>query len=128
MLTSGVVRHGSVADDGRRMDRALTVRRWRAVAETTFLDLLAREAAEVEFERPLLEARADGCPAETLLELERAKATALRVRELLERRRRREAELTALFDTVGDLATLRELDAVLEAIVRRARQLLDADV
>jgi DNA-binding PucR family transcriptional regulator len=110
------------------MDSALTVSGWRAVAETAFLDLLAREAAPVEFERPLLEARADGCPAETLAELEQAKATALRVRALLERRRRREAELTALFDTVGDLATLRDLDAVLEAIVRRARQLLDADL
>jgi DNA-binding PucR family transcriptional regulator len=110
------------------MDRALTVQGWRAVTETAFLDLLAREAAQVEFERPLLEARADGCPPETLAELERAKATALRVRALLERRRRREAELTALFDTVADLATLRDLDAVLEAIVRRARKLLDADL
>ncbi|MFD0891475.1 GAF domain-containing protein, partial [Streptosporangium algeriense] len=46
---------------------------------------------------------------------------------LLRRRARREAELSALFDTAGDLAGLRDLDAVLEAIVRRARQLLGAD-
>jgi GAF domain-containing protein len=93
-----------------------------------FLDLLLREAAAVEFERPLLEARAEGSPPEALAELDRLKAFALQVRARLERRRRREAELTALVDTVGDLATLRDLDAVLAAIVRRARELLDADV
>ncbi|MEV6596717.1 helix-turn-helix domain-containing protein [Actinoplanes sp. NPDC051346] len=93
-----------------------------------FLELLLREAAPIEFERPLLAARADGAPPETLAELERLKTAALRVRALLERRRRREAELSALVDTVGDLATLRDLDAVLAAIVRRARELLDADL
>jgi DNA-binding PucR family transcriptional regulator len=103
-------------------------RRDSALSATAFLDLLAREAAAVEFERPVLEARADGYPPEVLAELDRAKTVALRVRALLEHRRRREAELTALVDTVGDLATLRELDAVLEAIVRRARKLLDADI
>jgi GAF domain-containing protein len=101
------------------MDRTLTA---------AFLDLLLREAAAVEFERPLLEARAQGSPPEKLAELDEVKALALQVRALLERRRRREAELSALVDTVGDLATLRDLDAVLVAIVRRARELLDADV
>jgi GAF domain-containing protein len=95
---------------------------------STFLELLLREAAAVEFERPLLEARAQGRPAAELAELDQLKGLALQVRALLERRRRREAELSALVDTVGDLATLREIDAVLEAIVRRARELLDADV
>jgi GAF domain-containing protein len=93
-----------------------------------FLELLLREAAPVEFERPLLEARAEGGPRGDLADLDELKALALQVRALLERRRRREAELSALVDTVGDLATLREIDAVLEAIVRRARELLDADV
>ncbi|MFD9961670.1 helix-turn-helix domain-containing protein [Amycolatopsis sp. NPDC058986] len=46
----------------------------------------------------------------------------------LERRRRREAELAALFRTAGDLAALRDLDQVLQAIVHRARALLQADV
>ena len=41
--------------------------------------------------------------------------------------RRREAELSALFDTAGDLAALRDLDAVLRSIVRRARMLLGTD-
>ena len=93
-----------------------------------FLELLAREAAAVEFDRPALEARAAGAPPEVLDELDRARTVALAVRTLLERRRRREAELSALVETISDLATLHDLDAVLEAIVRRARKLLAADV
>jgi hypothetical protein len=93
-----------------------------------FLELLAREAAAVEFEGPLLRERAAGAGAQTLSELERAKLLALRVRGLLERRLRREVELSSLFDTASDLAGLRDLDAVLEAIVHRARQLLAADI
>lgn len=93
-----------------------------------FLELLAREAAAVEFERPALEARAAGAPAEVVEELDRSRMVALRVRQLLERRRQREAELSALVETIADLATLHDLDAVLEAIVRRARKLLAADV
>jgi DNA-binding PucR family transcriptional regulator len=93
-----------------------------------FLTLLAREAAPVEFERPLLAARQAGAPASDLAALEEVKIAALRVRELLERRRRREEELSALYDTAGDLAGLRDLDAVLRAIVHRARTLLGADV
>lgn len=45
----------------------------------------------------------------------------------LRQHRRRETELTALFDTAGDLAASRDLDAVLQAIVRRARMLLGTD-
>ena len=95
---------------------------------TVFLELLAREASPVEFERPLVEARAAGAPPEELAELEAAKLAALRVRGIMSRHARREAELAALFDTAGDLAGLRDLDAVLEAIVRRARRLLNADI
>ncbi|WP_230878364.1 helix-turn-helix domain-containing protein [Planomonospora sp. ID67723] len=92
-----------------------------------FLELLAREASAVEFEGPVLAARTAGVDAAALAELEEAKLAALKVRALLRRRARREAELSALFDTAGDLAGLRDLDAVLEAIVRRARQLLGTD-
>ncbi|MCW2882883.1 MAG: putative transcriptional regulator, PucR family [Sphaerisporangium sp.] len=95
---------------------------------TVFLDLLAREAPPVEFEAPLVEARAAGAPPEVLAELDRAKLAALRVRALLEHRARRETELSALFETAGDLAGLRDVGAVLEAIVRRARRLLHADI
>ena len=97
-------------------------------AATAYLELLAREAPTIEFEGPVLEARTAGAPPAVVEELERARILALRVRALLDRRRRREAELSALFDTASDLAQLHDLDAVLEAIVRRARKLLDTDV
>ncbi|MFB4318005.1 helix-turn-helix domain-containing protein [Actinomadura sp. 21ATH] len=95
---------------------------------TVFLELLAREASPVEFEGPLVEARAAGASPEALAELESAKLAALRVRTIMRRHARREAELAALFETAGDLAGLRDHDAVLEAIVRRARRLLNADI
>lgn len=53
---------------------------------------------------------------------------ALRIRERLDRFRRREAELVALQETARDLIRLRDVDQALQAIVRRARQLLAADV
>jgi len=93
-----------------------------------YLELLARDAAPVEFEGPVLNARAAGADPETLAELERAKSLALQVRGILETRRRRETELSALFETASDLAALNDVDAVLRAIVRRARQLLQSDV
>ncbi|MEO3872571.1 GAF domain-containing protein [Nonomuraea sp. B12E4] len=92
-----------------------------------FLELLAREASAVEFEGPIIQARAAGADAAAIEALEQAKVEALKVRDLLRRRARREAELSALYDTAGDLAALRDLDAVLEAIVHRARQLLATD-
>jgi GAF domain-containing protein len=93
-----------------------------------FFELLAREAPAVEFEIAVAEARAAWASPAAIAELEQAKTAALRVRALLARRARREVELSALFETAGDLASLRDLDAVLKAIVRRARQLLNADV
>ncbi|GII93173.1 helix-turn-helix domain-containing protein [Sinosporangium siamense] len=97
------------------------------MTEHVFLELLAREAGAVEFEEPLLAARAAGADPGILARLERAKVEALKVRALLRRRARREAELSALYDSAGDLAGLRDLDDVLEAIVRRARRLLSTD-
>lgn len=94
---------------------------------SVYLELLAREASAVEFEGPVLKARAEGASARVIEELEQAKVEALKVRALLRRRARREAELSALYDTASDLAALRDLDAVLEAIVHRARQLLGTD-
>ncbi|GGO08823.1 cyclic diguanylate phosphodiesterase [Microbispora rosea subsp. aerata] len=111
------------------MERALTTQAPRPVdGAYAYLDLLAREASAVEFEGPILQARAAGADSATLEELERAKVAALRVRAVLRRRAKREAELSALFDTASDLAGLRDLDAVLEAIVHRARQLLGTDI
>ncbi|MEC4020831.1 helix-turn-helix domain-containing protein [Streptomyces sp. H27-D2] len=97
-------------------------------SEAPFLALLARGAPAEEYERPVLRARADGAGPEALAALERDKLRALRVRSELEGRRRREAELSALFETAHDLAGLRDLDAVLHAIVQRARSLLGTAV
>lgn len=96
--------------------------------EVPFLELLARGASADAYEQPVLLARAEGRPAERIAALEHAKLLALRVRAELEGRRRREAELSALFETAHDLAGLRDLDAVLQAIVQRARSLLGTDV
>ncbi|HST40908.1 MAG TPA: GAF domain-containing protein [Conexibacter sp.] len=46
----------------------------------------------------------------------------------LEHHRARESELLALYETAHDLTALRDVDRVLQAIVRRARQLLSSDV
>ncbi|GAB2808103.1 helix-turn-helix domain-containing protein [Streptomyces chlorus] len=97
-------------------------------AETPFLELLARDASAEAYEQPVLLARAEGLPTERITALEQARRLALRVRSDLEGRRRREAELSALFETAHDLAGLRDLDAVLQAIVQRARSLLGTDV
>jgi GAF domain-containing protein len=93
-----------------------------------FLVLLDHEAQAADFERPLAAARAAGASAAQLAELEPAKLAALRIRDELEQRRRREAELAALFETASDLAALHDLDSVLRAIVHRARLLLGSDV
>ncbi|MFB7979159.1 helix-turn-helix domain-containing protein [Streptomyces vinaceus] len=92
------------------------------------LELLRRGAPVEQFDRPSADARRAGAgPAEQAL-VEEATRVALDIRRTLDQHRRREAELTALFDTAGDLAALRDLDAVLRAIVHRARMLLGTDV
>ncbi|WP_351224976.1 GAF domain-containing protein [Streptomyces sp. NPDC002133] len=96
--------------------------------QASYLELLARGAAAEVYDRPVLLARASGAGPETLAGLEHAKQLALRVRAELEGRRRREAELSALFETAHDLSGLRDLDAVLRAIVQRARSLLGTEV
>ncbi|MER6959748.1 helix-turn-helix domain-containing protein [Streptomyces sp. NPDC000618] len=97
-------------------------------ADAPFLELLARGAAAEAYDRPVLLARAEGVSGERIAALEHARLLALRVRTELEGRRRREAELSALFETAHDLAGLRDADAVLRAIVQRARSLLGTDV
>ncbi|MFI2414355.1 helix-turn-helix domain-containing protein [Streptomyces sp. NPDC018947] len=115
-------------DPGARAPSPRAADRTPGEAETPFLELLARGASADAYEQPVLLARAEGGPAERIAALERAKLLALRVRSELEGRRRREAELSALFETAHDLAGLRDLDAVLRAIVQRARSLLGTDV
>ncbi|MDQ8702568.1 GAF domain-containing protein [Streptomyces sp. LHD-70] len=97
-------------------------------AEAPFLELLARDADAEAYEQPVRLARAEGASADRIAALDHAKLLALRVRAELEGRRRREAELSALFETAHDLAGLRDLDEVLQAIVHRARSLLGTDI
>jgi GAF domain-containing protein len=85
------------------------------------LDLLAQEASLEAFERERRAARGDA----EALELVNA---ALRVRSTLADLRRREQELTALNETAQDLAGLRDVEPVLRAIVRRARELLGSEL
>jgi hypothetical protein len=85
--------------------------------------------------RQLLDLLADGASGEQLAhvavehaDVEDAVEVALRIRRTLAEHRRREDELTALFDTARDLSKLRDLDEVLQSIVRRARMLLRVDL
>ncbi|HWK63406.1 MAG TPA: GAF domain-containing protein [Rhizobiaceae bacterium] len=57
-----------------------------------------------------------------------AMAIALRLRENFELKRKREVELSALYETARDLSALRDTDQILQAIVRRARQLVGSDI
>ncbi len=54
--------------------------------------------------------------------------TALEVRTQLAQHQQKERGLLALIDTAQDLTALRDADQVLQAIVRRARQLVGSDV
>ncbi|MEV6731094.1 MULTISPECIES: helix-turn-helix domain-containing protein [unclassified Streptomyces] len=92
------------------------------------LGLLRRGAPAEQFDRPAADARTAGAGPDEQALVDEATRVALDIRRTLDQHRRREAELTALFDTAGDLAALRDLDAVLRAIVHRARMLLGTDI
>ena len=94
----------------------------------SFLDLLYGEAPRSSFDRVLADAEAAGAGAEEVAALREQYDVALRIRELLARRQAREAELRALYETASDLTAIRDVDSILTAIVRRARQLLNADM
>jgi GAF domain-containing protein len=87
--------------------------------EKTFLDLLHEDAPRAAYDA-LLERLGPGAAEQH--------ARALRMRERVARHRSREAEASALYETASDLTAMRDLDTVLGAIVRRARQLLHADM
>jgi hypothetical protein len=94
----------------------------------SFLELLYDDAPRAAFDRLVAAAEAKGRPEPELADLRRQYDLALRLRELIARHRAREAELSALYETAGDLTAIRDVDAILAAIVRRARQLLAADM
>jgi len=86
----------------------------RLLAEDAPAEVLTEQAQRLDVEDPQL--------------AEDARSLALRVRGVLEARRRRETELSALVDTARDLASAADPAGVLDAIVRRARLLLGTDV
>lgn len=92
------------------------------------LRLLAGSASAGNFDELLDRPELSTLPENTREQLKEDVQLALRVHHLLQGHQRREAELLALYDTVQDLTAIRELDQVLYAIVRRARQLIGTDI
>ena len=93
-----------------------------------FLDLLYGEAPPEAFDEVVSAAVAAGVEGPDLERLRQHRTIALRIREQAERQRQREAEMTGLYETASDLTAIRDVDAILAAIVRRARSLLHADM
>ncbi len=94
----------------------------------SMLQLLIDDADVGAFDAAVADARAQGASPKALAAVERERAIALQLRETLGRHRRNEAELQLLNDTATDLASLRDLDSILQAIADRARRLLECDL
>ncbi len=93
-----------------------------------FLEMLHAGASRADLDLVVAEAEVSGSSPEQLVALRTQHLLAIRIHEQMERQRSREAELSALNETARDLTAIRDLDAILTAIVRRARQLLHADM
>lgn len=98
------------------------------MGDRSLLQLLLEEAPAEAFEQPVLQALQRGAGDAEIAELRAEVAVALQVRTILGERRRREAELAALYETASDLTSLRDVENVLQALVQRARRLLGTDV
>jgi DNA-binding PucR family transcriptional regulator len=98
------------------------------MGDRSLLQLLLEEAPVEAFDGPVRAALERGASEEEIARLQSETAVALQIRTVLAERRRREAELAALYETVGDLTSLRDVEAVLQALVQRARRLLGTDV
>lgn len=94
----------------------------------SFIDLLDEESTPDAFYKRLRDAERKFTEPAQLDALRKEFAIAMRVRSTMEWYRRRESELSALYETANDLTAIRDVDAVLFAIVHRARQLLSADL
>ncbi|WP_372729071.1 helix-turn-helix domain-containing protein [Nocardioides sp.] len=97
-------------------------------ATGSFVELLYDQAPRAAFEELLAQQERCAATDEARTSLRRQYDVALRLRELIARQRAREAELSALYATASDLTAIRDVDAILLAITRRARQLLNADM
>jgi sugar diacid utilization regulator len=112
------------AEDAQQRGGPLAV----AAAAEDFVELLVSEAPREAFDAVVTSAIQRGLVGQQLEDLRERRAMALRLREQMERQRQREAELSALYETANDLTAIRDVDEILTAIVRRARQLLRADM
>ncbi len=133
-LRAGVrVGHRGLVRDRRRVDGAMRTTVPRGVPHTSRRDLDSATMASRTTREPdgsgdgaalqLLRLLANSGTVAEITELdapETERDLALRIREDFDRRRRREAELSALVETARDLASLSDPKGVLDAIVRRA--------
>ncbi|WP_410667880.1 GAF domain-containing protein [Amycolatopsis sp. cmx-4-68] len=94
----------------------------------SMLQMLLEDADVGAFDAAVARARAAGLSPDRLAELEHERAIALRLRDTLLRHRRNQAELQLLNDTANDLAAMRGLDSILQAIADRARRLVECDL
>ncbi|MEU8460691.1 GAF domain-containing protein [Streptomyces sp. NPDC029003] len=92
------------------------------------LELLAADAPQSRYDALLAEAHGAGAGEAALAELTRAVELARTVRAGADRRKQREAALTALVDTAHDLTSPYDIDGLLRLITRRARRLLGFDM
>lgn len=99
----------------------------QAELAAVLLQLLRAAAPPQAFRALVDDAVRAGTDERQLATLRSAVRLALEVRELLVARERRERELAALYETAGDLSSLRELQPVLQAIVGRAHALIGSD-
>ncbi|WP_439572105.1 helix-turn-helix domain-containing protein [Phreatobacter sp.] len=90
------------------------------------LGLLDQGAAPSAFDALSAEIRAICPDGEGRIEADLA--LAIRLRESVEHKLKRERELIALNETARDLSAMRDTDQVLQAIIRRARQLVGSDI
>ncbi len=96
------------------------------VLESSLLALLLDGADIPAFHAALVEARKTLSGPELHAAQDRL-TQALAIREQLEEQRQRSRELGVIVDTAADLAALRDIDALLQAICARARTLLATD-
>ncbi|NWJ25339.1 GAF domain-containing protein [Rhizobium sp. RM] len=92
------------------------------------LELLGTNAPLASFEQLSIAAKSVSWEEGVSEAITDAVATAVRLRENFELKRKREVELSALYDTARDLSALRDTDQILQAIVQRARQLVGSDI
>ncbi|WP_353953314.1 GAF domain-containing protein [Knoellia sp. S7-12] len=93
-----------------------------------YLALLLNDAAREELEAVASPAHDQRVPAADLAELREQQSLALLLHERLARHRFNESALQLLNDSANDLATLRDLEQILQAIVERARRLASCDL